>query len=424
VTPKRRLTDTALKSELRKERVAQEELVDGSVPGLTVRVGGGAAATWSLVLRVAGEGGVSRRGLQLKGRRRRVTLGTYPAMGIEAARAKANEYRAQAKKGESPAVSLEQAATAGGLTVQALSQRFLEDYARSKELRSARKYEQAILTHIRPNIGRVLVDVLDREQVRDLIRKVRVRQPRPDSEKGRARGGSEAARTVLAVLRLLVSWAIGENLIKRADNPASDMEKNLPKKRKKDRVLSLDEARIVWRAAGSAGYAFGTHVQLMLLTGCRAGEWAHAVWSWVDLKQRLFVIPAEAYKTDHVHVVPLVPEAVAILKKIPKGDQGEYILSSTGGRKPIRGIGKFYKTRLPREIIAQTGAALSPPFTSHDLRRTVATRLGESLGVGGEQLIKRVLGHSDGSVTAIYNRYGYVKEMRAGLEAWARELTK
>jgi hypothetical protein len=33
-------------------------------------------------------------------------------------------------------------------------------------------------------------------------------------------------------------------------------------------------------------------------------------------------------------------------------------------------------------------------------------------------------GHSDGGVTAIYNRYGYVKEMRAGLEAWARELTK
>ncbi len=106
---------------------------------------------------------------------------------------RANEYRAQAKKGESPAISLEHAATAGGLTVQALSQRFLEDYARSKELRSARKYEHAILTHINPNIGRVLVDVLDREQVRDLIRKVRVRQPRPDTEKGRPRGGSEAA---------------------------------------------------------------------------------------------------------------------------------------------------------------------------------------------------------------------------------------
>jgi integrase len=117
-----------------------------------------------------------------------------------------------------------------------------------------------MITHINPNIGPALVDRLDRQQVRDLIRKVRIRQPRLDSEKGRARGGSEAARTVIAVLRLLVLWAIRENLIKRADNPASDMERNLPKKHKKDRVLSLDEARIVWRAARSAGYAFGTHV--------------------------------------------------------------------------------------------------------------------------------------------------------------------
>jgi hypothetical protein len=49
--------------------------------------------------------------------------------------------------------------------------------------------------------------------------------------------------------------------------------------------------------------------------------------------------------------------------------------------------------------------------------------LGESLGVGGQQLIKKVLGHSDGSEPAIYGRYGYVKEMRAGLEPW-RDLTK
>jgi hypothetical protein len=33
-----------------------------------------------------------------------------------------------------------------------------------------------------------------------------------------------------------------------------------------------------------------------------------------------------------------------------------------------------------------------------------------------------VLGHSDGSVTAIYNRYGYVKEMRKVLAQWTGEL--
>ncbi len=34
-----------------------------------------------------------------------------------------------------------------------------------------------------------------------------------------------------------------------------------------------------------------------------------------------------------------------------------------------------------------------------------------------------ILGHSDGSVTAIYNRYGYVKEMRSVLDQWAIDLT-
>ena len=53
----------------------------------------------------------------------------------------------------------------------------------------------------------------------------------------------------------------------------------------------------------------------------------------------------------------------------------------------------------------------------------VATRIAAQLGVGREQFIKRVLGHSDGSVTAIYNRYGYVKEMRPVLEHRAMDLT-
>jgi integrase len=79
---------------------------------------------------------------------------------------------------------------------------------------------------------------------------------------------------------------------------------------------------------------------------------------------------------------------------------------------------------MPRTIQVQTGTVILP-FASHSLRRTVATRVAESLGIGGEPLIGRLLGHSQGShVTAIYNRYTYLKEMRTALEAWARVLTR
>jgi hypothetical protein len=108
-------------------------------------------------------------------------------------------------------IALERAA-AGGLTVEALAERFLEDYARSKNLKSVRKYEQAIATHILPQLGEVSVDALDREQIRSLIRQVRVPRARADTKRGRAHGGVEAARRALGVLRLMVGWAIEERL--------------------------------------------------------------------------------------------------------------------------------------------------------------------------------------------------------------------
>jgi integrase len=223
----------------------------------------------------------------------------------------------------------------------------------------------------------------------------------------------------------MISWGISEELLHRRDNPASGMESNLPRKRKKERVLSIEEARIVWRAAETLRYPFGPAYQLILLTGCRPGEWARARRPWVDLKQNLCVIPAERYKSDHVHVVPLVEEAVRILTGVLttfRGRSGDFIFSGTDGRKPVAGWPKA-QARMMRAMCAVSGDQPAQPWTPHDLRRTVATRIAEQLGVGGEQLIKRVLGHADGSVTAIYNRYGYVKEMRAVLEQWASELT-
>ena len=61
-----------------------------------------------------------------------------------------------------------------------------------------------------------------------------------------------------------------------------------------------------------------------------------------------------------------------------------------------------------------------PKFTTHDLRRTAAshmTALGHSrFDVG------KVLNHADTTITSIYDRYGYDKEKRAALNAWARKL--
>jgi integrase len=420
----RKLTATALQALLRKPPAKRVDLMDGAVPGLMLRIGPG-GATWSLRIRVVGEGGVTPRGHQRKGNKARVTLGEYPAISIEAARGLANTYLDQAKKGVSPIAALESVATAGGLNVKALSQRFIDDYVRLKELRALNKYEGAVRVHIVPLLGEVLADRLSREHVRGLVRKAMVRVPRGQGPRDRPRGGKEAARSALGVLRKMINWGTREGLLKRTDNPATGMEDNLPKQKQKERVLSLGEARLAWRAAGTLGYPFGPTYQLILLTGCRPGEWSACLQSYVDLSQALLVIPADAYKSNHVHVVPLVPRAVSILENAVAhrgGARGEYVFSGTDGEKPLSGWTKGH-ARMMRAICALSGDRPAVRWTPHDLRRTVATRIAEKLGVGGEQLIQRVLGHSDGSVTAIYNRYGYVREMRSVLEQWAMDLT-
>ena len=310
-----KLTDAALRAVVKNPPKNRRDLADGTVAGLMVRVGPG-SATWSLKLRVVGEGGISKRGHKKKGKEQRVSLGEYPALSIERARALANTFVDQANGGVSPAAALERAATADGLTVKALSEKFLDDYVRMKELRALGKYETALRVHVVPQIGDVLADALSREQVRGVIKKTMIRVPRGNGSRDRPRGGKEAARTVLGVLRKMISWGIDEDQLTRKDNPVSGMEKNLPKKKRGDRVLSLEEARVAWRAAGALGYPFGPTYRLILLTGCRPGEWARCQWPFVDLKQTLLVLPASASKSDHVHVVPLVPRAVRILEEV------------------------------------------------------------------------------------------------------------
>jgi integrase len=418
-----KLTDVGIRAVLAKPRTGRVELPDGAVPGLTLRIGKTRGATWSLMIRVFGEGGITDRGHGLMGPKRRLTLGAYPQVSLHAARAKANAYIDQARRGESPVEALERVAT-GRLTVEGLAEKFLTDYVHLKQLRAAARYEMAIRAHIIGGVGRVVADMLTRDQVRSLMKEVMVQVPSTREGRTRRRGGIEAARSVVAVLRKMINWGIRERLLKRADNPVSGMEDNLPKKRKKERVLSLEEAQVVWHAAGTLGYPFGPLYRLILLTGCRPGEWARCRQSYIDLKQSLLIIPAQAYKSDHVHVVPLVPVAVQILEHTLAnyaGRQGDYVFSGTDGLAPVSGWSKGH-SRMMQAVTAVSGERGVVPWTPHDLRRTVATRIAEQLGVGGEQLIKRVLGHADGSVTAIYNRYGYVKEMREVLERWAEDL--
>jgi hypothetical protein len=87
---------------LKRQRTGEELIPDGSVPGLAIRLFPGGAANFSFLVRVAGEGGVNKNGKRLLGKKLRISLGNYPEVSLQAARARANLMDDQAKRGVNP----------------------------------------------------------------------------------------------------------------------------------------------------------------------------------------------------------------------------------------------------------------------------------------------------------------------------------
>ena len=56
----------------------------------------------------------------------------------------------------------------------------------------------------------------------------------------------------------------------------------------------------------------------------------------------------------------------------------------------------------------------------HDLRRTAASGM-TALGIS-RLTVAKILNHTDGSVTGVYDRYSYDAEQRHALDAWAAHL--
>src|SRR5205809_7709613 len=83
-------------------------------------------------------------------------------------------------------------------------------------------------------------------------------------------------------------------------------------------MLSDDEVRFVWNAAGADASPFGPLVKLLILTGQRLAEVGGMRWDEIDLTNKLWTLPAERVKNGERHEVPLSDAAIAIVTAIPR----------------------------------------------------------------------------------------------------------
>lgn len=111
-------------------------------------------------------------------------------------------------------------------------------------------------------------------------------------------------------------------------------------------------------------------------------------------------------------MVPLTPAALAVLDALPRVPGTPYVFPARGyADRPYSGYSKG-----KRELDARAG---QHGWTLHDLRRTAATGMAKS-GVP-PHVVERLLNHVSGTfggVAGVYNRFGYLDEMRDALMRW------
>ncbi len=378
------------------------EYFDASFPGLALRVTDKGAKSFSVFYR-------------LNGRLRRFTIGSYPQIKPADARREAQAALDRVRIGTDPSEEKRvrrAQRTPEAETFGAVLEDYLERHVRPNTRESTYIEKKRALEHdALPTWRKRPIGSITRRDVIDLIDEII------------ARGARIQANRTLAGLKTLFKWSIQKERV--TASPIADME--LPThEQARDRVLTDDELRWLWISCDAIGWPFGPLVQLLILTAQRRDEVAGIAWPELALAEKTWTIPREKTKSDRVHEVQLCGTAVMILESLPHiGDAG--LIFTTTGETPVSGFSRA-KRRLDDEMLAARRKALGkhkvdaiPHWTLHDLRRTAATGMAK-LNIP-PHVVDRILNHTSGTirgVAAVYNRFAYLDERRAGLEAWGR----
>ncbi len=375
---------------------ARREVPDGLIRGLFFILQPTGKASWAVRY---------RSGRQT----RKLTLGTYPAIDLKAARELASHALVKVASGDDPAAEKQAAKkserpAADRDLVEKVVETFIERYAKANT-RSWRETERILKKDVVGSWkGRHLSEV-NRADVHELLDKIV------------DRGSPIAANRSLAALRRMCSWAVERDIVEVSP---CDGVKAPSLARSRDRVLTDEELRAVWQGADAIGWPFGPLVKLLILTGQRRDEVAEMRWSEVEIETKTWTIPRARAENGVEHVVPLSDAALEALKALPRVSSKAGYVFTTNGETAVSGFARA-KQRLDEAL--RTLSPDMPPWVIHDLRRTFASgaaKLGINLPV-----IEKILNHVSGSfrgIVGVYQRHSFADEKRAALEAWARHV--
>jgi integrase len=357
---------------------------DDTMPGFGIRIRGD-SKRWVVQYRIGRQ-------------QRRESLGDTRKVSLDDARKAARKRFAQVELGVDPGAERAQAG-ARALTLAVAIARYLDakrGVSRPNTFKAAERY---FAVHWKPLRNRPL----------DAIRRADVAARLQVLVKAHGRTSAARARDYLSAL---YSWSMREGLCET--NPVLATNDPTEGVQPRDRVLSDDEVRAIWSAAGDDDS--GRIVKLLLLTGCRREEIGGLKWSEANLDTGVMTIPGARTKNGRTLELTLPKIAIDVLRSVSRRDGRDYVFGHRGG--PFSGWSAA-KLRLDARIAIATGKPVAA-WRLHDLRRTMRTGLGR-IGVL-PHIAELVINHVKGGVEAIYDRGRYQREIKQALALWAEHV--
>ncbi|SCX72647.1 integrase arm-type DNA-binding domain-containing protein [Variovorax sp. EL159] len=365
------------------------------------------------------------------GKRKTLSLGTYPDTGLKLARDKAATARQLVAAGVDPSanrkVARAQFALANlaskradaGLPVLDSFEDVAREWFNTRRDDWAASYGDKIIRRLEvdvfPWIGRTPVEEVTPPQLLTVLRRIE------------SRGVVETAHRALENCGQVFRFAVATG--KAVSNPARDLKDALRKPTVRHFPAITDPLRLSELLRACDAYQ-GTHVvraalRLLPMVLLRPGELRLARWGEFDLDAGVWTVPAARMKREKAgklhgkpHVVPLATQAVAALRDLaPLTSGGEYVFR-----------GERHHDR-PMSDAAINAAFRAMGFgkdevTAHGFRATARTIMAERLGMP-ESVIEAQLAHAvKDSLGRAYNRTEFQAERSSMMQTWADYLDR
>jgi len=337
--------------------------------------------------------------------RKTLAIGVFPDMSLDEARERLREAKKLLAQHIDPCEQKKQVRQAqidSLVTFGQVAREWIAKYSISWR----QSYHDTIMSRMNANIlpyfeNRPINDITGRELL-SLIRLIE------------DRGAYETSHRVLSICDMVFRFGFATDKCDR--NPAADLRGALVPVKTQHRAALVkpgDVARLLLSIeAYSGSFVVKSALRLAPLVFVRPGELRHAEWSEIDLETEEWRIPAEKMKMARNHIVPLAPQAVAILKGLyPLTGRGKYVFPNPRtGERPMSENALLAALRCM--------GFQKHEMTAHGFRSTASTLLHEQ-GWPSE-IIELQLAHVDtNKVRSAYNQATHLSKRREMMIAWA-----